>query len=58
MRIKLFFADMTPWVTEGKARYSEDIVDGLGQAPDAFVGLLEGKNFGRLAVRVGSEEIL
>lgn len=50
-----FLADMTPWVAEGKVRYLEDIVDGLEQAPDAFIGLLEGKNFGKLAVRVGEE---
>lgn len=50
-----FLADMTPWVAEGKVKYIEDIVDGLEQTPDAFIGLLEGKNFGKLAVRVGKE---
>ena len=50
-----FLADMTSWVAEGKVKYIEDIVDGLEQAPDAFIGLLEGKNFGKLAVRVGEE---
>ena len=29
-----------------------DIVDGLENAPVAFVGLLKGKNFGKLVVRV------
>lgn len=52
-----FLADMMPWVAEGKVKYIEDIVDGLEQAPDAFIGLLEGKNFGKLAVRVGEESV-
>jgi NADPH-dependent curcumin reductase CurA len=50
-----FLADMTPWVAEGKVKYIEDVVDGLEHAPDAFIGLLEGKNFGKLVVRVGEE---
>jgi len=54
-RYEEFLADMTSWVAEGKVKYIEDIVDGLEQAPDAFIGLLEGKNFGKLAVRVGEE---
>lgn len=51
-----FLADMTPWVAEGKVMYIEDIVDGLEQAPNAFIGLLEGRNFGKLAVRVGKDD--
>jgi NADPH-dependent curcumin reductase CurA len=34
--------------------YREDIVDGLENAPEAFIGLLEGKNFGKLVIRVSS----
>jgi len=30
-------------------------VEGLEHAPEAFMGLLEGKNFGKLVVRVGAE---
>ncbi|WP_413730740.1 NADP-dependent oxidoreductase [Sodalis sp. RH22] len=50
-----FIQAMGPWVREGKVRMREDIVDGLEQAPQAFIGLLEGKNFGKLVVRVGSD---
>ncbi len=35
-----------------KLRYREDVVVGLDNAPDAFIGLLQGKNFGKLLVRV------
>jgi ABC-type glutathione transport system ATPase component len=30
----------------------EDVVEGLGKAPRAFIGLLRGENFGKLLVRV------
>ncbi|HEX9040440.1 MAG TPA: NADP-dependent oxidoreductase [Trebonia sp.] len=40
------------WVRDGSLRCREDIVDGLENAPGAFIGMLEGKNFGKLIVRV------
>ena len=39
-------------VAAGRIRYREDIVDGLENAPGAFIGMLEGRNFGKLIVRV------
>ena len=47
-----FRRDMARWVDEGRIVLIEDIVDGLEQAPDAFIGLLQGRNFGKLVVRV------
>ena len=41
-----------PGIADGRIRYREDIVDGLEQAPEAFIGMLEGRNFGKLIVRV------
>jgi NADPH-dependent curcumin reductase CurA len=49
-----FLREMSGWVAEGKVRYREDVVEGLERAPEAFVGLLEGRNFGKLLVRVAS----
>ncbi|MNR66538.1 NADPH-dependent curcumin reductase [compost metagenome] len=49
-----FLREAAGWINEGKLRWREDVVDGLEQAPDAFIGLLEGKNFGKLVVRVGA----
>lgn len=43
---------MARWIREGKLRYREDVVEGLENAPDAFIGLLQGKNFGKLLVKV------
>jgi NADPH-dependent curcumin reductase CurA len=47
-----FRARASRWVREGKLRYREDIVDGLEKAPEAFLGLFNGANFGKLLVRV------
>jgi NADPH-dependent curcumin reductase CurA len=47
-----FLRDVAAWIREGKLKYREDIVEGLEKAPQAFLGLLEGKNFGKLVVKV------
>ncbi|KQY54228.1 NADP-dependent oxidoreductase [Nocardioides sp. Root140] len=48
-----FLRDMAGWVADGSVRYREDVVHGLDQTPEAFRGLLTGRNFGKLLVRVG-----
>jgi hypothetical protein len=50
-----FAKDMGQWLKQGKITFREDIVDGLENAPQAFIGLLEGKNFGKLIVRVAAD---
>jgi NADPH-dependent curcumin reductase len=47
-----FRAQMTEWLTSGKIKYREDIVDGIEATPHAFIGLLSGANRGKLLVRV------
>jgi NADPH-dependent curcumin reductase len=42
----------TPWVRDGSLRYRECFADGLRSAPEAFIGMLTGRNFGKLLVRV------
>jgi NADPH-dependent curcumin reductase CurA len=54
-RLPDFFADVGRWVKEGRLKYKEDVVDGLENAPRAFIGLLEGQNFGKLLVRVSED---
>ncbi len=39
-------------IADGRIRYREDVTDGFENAPTAFMGLLEGKNFGKALVRV------
>jgi NADPH-dependent curcumin reductase len=50
-----FLAECGGWLREGRLKHREDIVEGLEQAPEAFIGLLQGKNFGKLLVRVGED---
>jgi len=44
------------WINEGKIRYREDFVNGLENATEAFIGLFEGENFGKLVVKVCDED--
>jgi len=48
-----FAKEMGAWVQSGKIKYREDIIDGLEHAPEAFIGLLKGENFGKRVIRVG-----
>jgi hypothetical protein len=54
-RHRSFAEDMGAWVAAGSVKYREDVVVGLENAPSAFMGLLAGKNFGKLVVRVGDD---
>jgi NADPH-dependent curcumin reductase CurA len=51
-RIPDFIQDMTGWLAAGEVKYREDVVDGLENAPEAFLGLFRGANFGKLVVKV------
>jgi NADPH-dependent curcumin reductase CurA len=43
------------WIKAGKIRYREDIAEGLERAPEALIGVLEGRNFGKMLVRVSAD---
>src|SRR5215510_13467014 len=49
-----FLRDVGEWVRTGRLKYREDIVDGLENAPASFLGVLQGKNFGKMLVRVAA----
>ncbi len=55
-RYNEFLAQMSVWLNAGEIKFREDVVDGLENAPEAFIGLLEGKNFGKLLVRVAIDD--
>jgi NADPH-dependent curcumin reductase CurA len=44
-----------PLIRSGELKYREDIVDGLDRAPEAFIGLLAGRNFGKLLVKLSDD---
>jgi NADPH-dependent curcumin reductase CurA len=47
-----FLRIVSAGLTDGRIRYREDITEGLENAPAAFMGLLQGKNFGKALVHV------
>lgn len=51
-RYETFRHEMSGWIEAGKMKLREDRVDGLDNAPAAFIGLLQGRNFGKLVVDV------
>jgi len=53
-KLGAFISDMGKWMTEGKIKWKETIVDGIENAPEAFIGLFKGENFGKMIVKVGS----
>ncbi len=54
-RFAEFAGAMGEWVQEEKIKVREDIVFGLENAPEAFIGLLKGKNFGKLVIQLAHE---
>jgi NADPH-dependent curcumin reductase CurA len=49
-----FEREVGAWLRAGRIKYKEDVVIGLEQAPAAFIGLLKGRNFGKLVVQVAA----
>jgi len=49
-----FLREVGAGIAAGCIRYREDVVDGLEKAPEAFIGMLDGRNFGKVVVRVGA----
>lgn len=47
-----FRSEMPGWVRDGRVSYLEDAVTGLENAPEAFRGMLAGRNFGKVVVNV------
>jgi NADPH-dependent curcumin reductase CurA len=48
-----FFAEVAPLVRDGRVQYRETVVEGIENAPAAFLGLLAGANIGKMLVKVG-----
>jgi len=49
-----FVEEVGGWLREGKVKFEETVVDGLENAPDAFLGLLRGENLGKMLVKIAS----
>jgi len=55
-KLQRFTHDMSKWIKEGKIKWKETDVEGLENAPQAFIGLFEGKNFGKMLVKLASDK--
>ena len=51
-RLGEFYAEMGPWVASGAVKSRDTVVDGLENMPQAFLGLFEGANTGKMLVRL------
>ena len=51
-RMGEFFSDMGPWLASGAVKSRETVVEGLEKTPEAFLGLFEGANTGKMLVRL------
>lgn len=47
-----FAQEMAHWLGTGQIKYREHLLEDLESAPKAFIGMLEGQNFGKLVIRV------
>lgn len=50
-----YYAQMGAWIRDGKIKWKETVVDGLDKAPDAFLALFKGENFGKMLVKIGPD---
>ncbi|MEL7481336.1 MAG: NADP-dependent oxidoreductase [Pseudomonadota bacterium] len=47
-----FIQDMAGWIQSGKMQFRETVMEGVEQAPDAFMGLFKGQNLGKMLVKL------
>ena len=51
-----FIRDMSGWISQGKLKWEETVEDGIERAPNAFLNLFTGNNFGKMLVKVGPDK--
>jgi NADPH-dependent curcumin reductase CurA len=50
-----FLADMRQWMSEGRLKYHETVLEGIETAPQALIGLFTGQNTGKMLVKLAAE---
>ncbi|MEL7129525.1 MAG: NADP-dependent oxidoreductase [Pseudomonadota bacterium] len=47
-----FIKDMSEWIPGGKLQFRETVMEGIERAPEAFMGLFQGQNLGKMLVKL------
>lgn len=47
-----FLKDMSSWIKDGKLKFEETVMEGVESAPEAFLGLFQGRNTGKMLVKL------
>jgi NADPH-dependent curcumin reductase CurA len=50
-----FYSKVPKWIADGELKIKEDVTQGLEQAPDAIVGIFQGKNFGKAVIQIADD---
>ena len=48
-----FYANMSKWISEEKIKWRETVIEGIENAPNAFLALFKGENTGKMLVKIG-----
>jgi len=56
-KVMEFAMEVAPLLAQGKIKFQESVYNGLEKAPEAFIGLFKGENFGKAVVRVGPDRL-
>ena len=57
-KLPQFTRDMGRWLAEGRIKWKETVVEGLENAPQAFIGLFRGENLGKMIVKIGPDPVV
>ena len=49
---RAFYSEVAPLVASGRLKWRETIVEGLANAPQAFIGMMKGANTGKMVVKI------
>ncbi|CAF3454176.1 unnamed protein product [Rotaria socialis] len=50
-----FYSKIPKWIANGEIKVKEDVTKGLEQAPEAILGIFQGKNFGKAVIQIADE---